>query len=206
MHEELLKERVDPKQAALIVVDVQNDFVHPEGAIGKRALDTTMSMNMIPRLQKLIDGAHAAGVPVIFIRTEHGKWTNSKSWVIRKGNVAGPPICQVGTWGCEYYKVSPDVDDFVVIKHRYSAFQDTDLDLVLRSIGVESILCTGVATNVCVESTARQGYMLDYNVVFVEDCCGTTTKEEHEATLLNINLHFGIVATCDHVLKVWGVI
>ena len=204
MHEDLLKDRVVTKKAALIVVDVQNDFVHPEGALGARGLDTSMSMDMIPTLQKLIDAAHTAENPVVYIRTEHGKWTNSESWVIRNANSDGPPVCAVGSWGCEYYKVSPDIDDFVVIKHRYSAFQDTDLDLVLRSIGVQTIICTGVATNVCVESTARQGYMLDYNLVFVDDCCGTTTKEEHDGTLVNIRNYFGIVTNAQDVIDVWN--
>ena len=201
--QEKLKERVDPTKTALVIVDVQNDFAHPEGAFGKRGHDMSRMTEMVPRLQKLIDAAHRASVSVIFIHTIHDRWTDSESWVSRKDNVGEMAVCREGTWGTEFYKVSPDIQDFVVTKRRYSAFQDTELDLVLRSIGVRNIICTGIATNVCVESTARQGYMLDYHLVFVDDCSATTSQREHDATLENMRNFFGLVATADEIIEAW---
>ena len=83
----------------------------------------------------------------------------------------------------------------ICTKHRYSAFVGTDLELILKSQGVEYILVTGVATNVCVESTARDGYHRDYNVILIEDCCGAYDQQEHAATLNNISKFFGTVTT-----------
>ncbi len=92
----------------------------------------------------------------------------------------------------------------MVKKHRYSAFVDTDLDLVLRSLGVKTLIMTGVATNVCVESTARDGCFHDYYVVFLSDCTATNDgPAAQEATLENMRRHFGVVASADEVVAAW---
>jgi ureidoacrylate peracid hydrolase len=90
-----------------------------------------------------------------------------------------------------------------VIKHRYSAFINTRLESVLRTLKVENLIMTGVSTNVCVESTARQGYMLDYNIVFLSDCTAAYSQEEHDGALYNMRSHFGVVATADDVIALW---
>jgi ureidoacrylate peracid hydrolase len=91
----------------------------------------------------------------------------------------------------------------VVTKHRYSAFVDTSLDLVLRSRGVRTIVVTGTATNVCVESTARHGHMLDYYVVLPADASATPDLPAHEATLHNVRKFFGTVVQADEVGAIW---
>ncbi len=114
------------------------------------------------------------------------------------------PICLAESWGAEFYRVSPLRNEFVVTKHRFSGFFGTDLDLVLRSRGIETLLLCGVATNVCVETTVRDAFNLDYNVILVEDCCGPFALDEHAATLTNISKYFGIVSdskTLTEVLK-----
>ena len=92
-----------------------------------------------------------------------------------------------------------------ITKHRYSAFLGTNLDLILRSRGIRSLLISGVGTNVCVESTLRDGYMRDYYIVLLEDCVGATDRELHEATLKNVSLHFGAVSNSNEVRKLWKV-
>lgn len=200
--EERLKQRVNPSQAALIVIDVQNDFCHDEGTFGKIGQDLRDIQKMVPRLIDFVEEARRARVPIIWVRVEHGPWTNSESWLYRE-HVRGQPICVEGSWGAEYYLVKPQAGEREVIKHRYSAFADTDLALILRSRGIRTILVTGVATNVCCESTAREGFMKDYHVVFVEDCNATTSRAEHEATLVNIRKFFGVVATSDQIVERW---
>jgi ureidoacrylate peracid hydrolase len=103
-------------------------------------------------------------------------------------------ICRPDTWGAEFYRVAPQTSDFIATKHRFSGFVGTDLNLVLRTQRIETLLMTGVATNVCVETTARDGFNLDFNIIFVEDCCGPFAAEEHAATITNMNKYFGIVA------------
>jgi ureidoacrylate peracid hydrolase len=90
-----------------------------------------------------------------------------------------------------------------VTKHRYSAFYNTDLDSILRSNGIRTIVLTGVATNVCVETTAREGFVRDYYVVLVSDGTATYSAQDHEATLRNIDRFFGEVATIADIVSVW---
>src|SRR5919206_1561317 len=156
-----LAEKVDPRQAALVVVDVQNDFCHPDGAAGKRGRDLSQIAGMAEHLTHLLEEARRVSLPIIFIRTEHGPWTDSESWLGRSKTEADQRVrtCVEGTWGCDFYGVAPESGERIVVKHRYSAFRGTDLDLILRAPGIRTILIGGIATNVCVETSARDGYM-----------------------------------------------
>jgi len=197
-----LAELARPAKSAVIVVDVQNDFCRAEGALGKAGASTAAALEMIPNLQRLLTAARAAGTAVIFIQTIHESATDSAAWAWRlAGSVGGS--CRKDTWGAEFTEVAPLPDEPVVIKHRYSAFINTRLDSVLRTLKVENLIMTGVATNVCVESTARQGFMLDYNIVFMSDCTAAFTTSEHEMALYNIRTHFGVVATSGDVIAAW---
>lgn len=86
-----------------------------------------------------------------------------------------------GELGAEFYEVSPLPEEIIVNKHRYSAFINTRLDSVLRSLRIETLIMTGVSTNVCVESTARDGFMLDYQIVMVQDACASYSRAAHDA-------------------------
>lgn len=197
-----LPELIAPAKTAVIVVDVQNDFCEAEGALGKAGAPTAAAMEMIPNLQRLLAGARAAGAPVIFIQTIHEAATDSAAWTWRMAGSVGN-CCRKNTWGAEFTQVGPVGDEPVVIKHRYSAFINTRLESVLRTLKVENLIMTGVSTNVCVESTARQGYMLDYNIVFLSDCTAAYSQEEHDGALYNMRSHFGVVATADDVIALW---
>jgi ureidoacrylate peracid hydrolase len=91
----------------------------------------------------------------------------------------------------------------VVKKHRYSGFVDTDLDVILRSSGIRSLIMTGIATSGCVEATARDGFMKDYYIVLIDDCCGSYSKDLHDGTLQNIRDAYGAVASGEDVVAVW---
>lgn len=197
-----LGEMVDPKHAALIVVDVQNDFCHPEGVLAKQGRDISLIREMVPRLLSFVDQARRVNLPIIFIKVSHSRWEDSPVWLSKKRSLE-KLVCSEGSWGAEFYKVSPREADHIVAKHRFNAFIGTDLDLVLRSMGIKTLIMTGVATNVCVESTARDGYQRDYYIVFLDDCTATYSLEEHKATLFNIDQYFGTVATSDQVVKAW---
>ncbi|MGA2393898.1 MAG: isochorismatase family cysteine hydrolase [Candidatus Lustribacter sp.] len=198
-----LAELVVPAKSAVLVVDVQNDYCHPDGALGKAGLPTGAAMDMLPNLQRLLAAARAGGTPVIFIKTTHTPETDSESWTWRSAGISGG-VCRQDTWGAEFTEVAPTDDEPVVIKHRYSAFINTRLDSVLRTLKIENLIMTGVSTNICVESTARHGYMLDYHIVFLSDCTAAYTPEEHEGALYNMRTHFGVVATADDVIAAWN--
>lgn len=199
-----LEEKVDPRHAALIVVDVQNDFCHSEGSLARFGADMTGIQAMVPHLEGFIEEARRMGLPIVFIRTSRDDSTKSEAWReqrLRMGRDLS--VCDAGTWGAEFYGVAPQPGEPVVTKHRYSAFIGTNLDTTLRSMGVKSILTCGVATNVCVESTARDGAMLDYYLVFLSDLSATGDPVLHNTTLTNMRNQFGEVVTADEVVAAW---
>ena len=199
-----LKERCDPQWSALIIVDVQNDFASPKGSAAQRGEDVSASQAMVPRLIRLIDEARRVSLPVIYVKTTHGEWTDTPSWIYRKSQQSALNTCREGTWGAEFYDgISPHPNERVVIKHRYSAFINTDLNTVLKAKGVESVLVTGIATNVCVETTARDAYMYDYYVTMVGDCAAAYDPKLHETTLENMRRHFGLVASSEEIIQTW---
>lgn len=205
------EERVDCKHTALVIVDMQNDFCHENGGLGKRGLNVSMNQEVVTPLKNLINVAHSFSVPVIFIKMLHSKWTDSPAWDLRprpkKGGIdkenLSDPICVPDSWGADWYGVTPTKDDYIVIKHRYGGFVNTDLDLVLRSMKKKTVIITGVDTTVCVASTARGALMHDYYVIIAEDCCGGADEEAHKFTLKNLNNYFGIVTTSSEIINIW---
>ena len=198
------QERWDPRWSALIVVDVQNDFASSKGAAALRGEDMTASQAMVPRLIKFIDAGRRVGLTIIYIQTLHGPWTDTPSWIYRKSQQKALNSCREGTWGAEFYEgIKPLPSERIVNKHRYSAFINTDLNTVLKARGIESVMVTGIATNVCVETTARDAYMYDYYVTMVGDCSAAYDEKSHEGTLDNMRRHFGLVADSTEIMKSW---
>lgn len=201
-----LEERVDIRHTALLVVDLQNDYCHRDGAFGKIGINLSMFEKILPNVNQLIHAAREVEVPVIFIRTVHSQWTNSGAWVQRfggKGEGSPPPFCVPGTWGADWYGVAIEEKDYVVTKHRYSGFVGTDLNLVLRSLNRKTIVVTGGETNVCVGSTARDGLMHDYYVVLPEDCIAGFDEQLHQYGLEILGRYFGILTTLEEVTRIW---
>lgn len=200
-----LEEKADPAHAALVVVDVQNDFCDDAGAFGRIGRDLAPVRAMVPRLARLVDQAREAGVPVVFLQYVQNPSTLSEVQLEqRQRGRAGVDYCQEGSWGADFYQITPKPDERVVPKHRYSGFVGTDLDLILRSTGRRALILTGVATNGCVESTARHGFMRDYYIVVVDDCCSCYSRAAHEATLSNITDAYGVVTTAGELGSIWA--
>lgn len=197
-----LQELVAEKKAALVIVDVQNDYCHPEGSLGQRGADVSGVADMMPNLHRLLDSARNHEVPLIFIQTFHEDATDSEVWRERSAGKSSS-VCRTGSWGAEFYEVEPKPGEIVVNKHRYSAFINTRLDSVLRTLGIETLIMTGVSTNVCVESTARDGFMMDYHIVMLKDACASYSRTAHEMTLQNISGYFGTVTDTHEVIQLW---
>jgi len=206
-----LAEKVRPEHAAVLLVDVQNDFCAPGGAMHREGRDLALVQEMVPRLERFLERARAAAVKCVWIKNVYNtasNWYLSDVWQEqakrkRKGAYIDYPVCEPNAWNGDFYRVRPLATEPVVIKHRYGAFESSDLDLVLRSNGIRTVIMTGVATNVCVETTARQAFLRDYYVVFTRDCTATFTRTEHEAALHNIDQFFGQVVNADEVMACW---
>lgn len=212
--QEALKHVVDERKAAVVVIDMQNDFCDPEGATARYFFgDMTRNQSVAPPINEFLDAARAAGIPVVHVKTETTEETASQAQVNKAKALAALGIqdflvtnmCGKGTWGAEFWGVEPAPGEPVVVKHWYSAFADTRLDLVLRTLEVQTVILCGVTANVCVESTARDALFRDYNVVVARDLVGWIPSDDAmaEATFNNLAIYFGYVCTSDDVLECW---
>lgn len=205
-----LAEKVDPRTAALLVVDVTNDFCHEASPRTAKRMNLPTVQAAARRIDAFIQEARKAGMEVIFIKpgpSDREKTAAQKDQAIRNAAALGPSAersLEDEIWGRDFYAVSPLEGELIFEKSRYSAFMHTNLKEILEEKGITSLVMTGVSTNVCVESTARDGYMLDFHIVFVEDCCGAYKPNLHAATLENIADRFGVVVTASEVVEAWA--
>src|SRR4051812_8612559 len=210
-----LSEQGDPGHTALVMVDLQNDFVHPDGWVARQQVPGFLGDTGIPAVLKraaaLLDTARRAGALILFVRMigDDHYLSGPVRAQYRKHNGDGRPTCVgEGTWGADWYEgLGPDSrsTELIIDKHRYSAFIGTRTDLVLRSRGIRTIVVCGAATSGCVESTIRDGFMLDYYVVIAGDACGDYELDRHQSTLRKMDLSFGTVVSVDDVAGLWGV-
>lgn len=200
--------RYDPAHAALVLIDVQNDFCHPRGSLTKAGNDVSAAIAMVPRLVELVECARNARVPVIFVRTHHDETNDSPQWLARRSagpDALGPALtCRTGTWGADFYQVEPLPGETVITKHRYSAFVGTSLDLILRTRGIRSLLFAGVVTEICVESSVRDGLFAEYYVSMIDDCTASYSAARHTASIDVIGEHFGTIIGSDRLIEVWN--
>lgn len=202
-------ERVSPRDAVLVLIDVQNDFCHPEGSAARAGFDVAAVAPAVDRLVVLVAAARAAGIPRVFVRTTHDETVDSVEWRHRlepgigPDNLPAPVNCRTTSWGAQFHRIEPEPGEPVVIKHRYSAFHGTDLVQVLHRIGRRSLLFTGFTTNVCVETSLRDGLSHDFLVSVVEDCCAAFDGEEHDGAITNIGRYFGAVVMSADVIDRW---
>jgi ureidoacrylate peracid hydrolase len=206
-----LSDKVRPEHCAILIVDVQNDFCAEGGAMHREGRDLTLVKAMVPRLAQLVTAARTAKVPLVWIRNVYNtgpNWYLSETWLEqaerrRRGAYLTIPVCEPNAWNGDFYEIRPLPHEVIVTKHRYGAFESSDLDLVLRSQGIRTVIMTGVATNVCVETTARQAFLRDYYVVFTNDCTATYSQAEHDATLHNMDSFFGQIASAAEIQDCW---
>jgi nicotinamidase-related amidase len=219
-----LRERLDPRHTAFILIDLQNDFCGP------RRNDTD-TYGLIDAAHEnacaLLGRARASGCMIVHVQAEYGKlfrapghpyrypgaaagevvWTASAAEFGVHGTM--PPgdveVCRAGTLGEAFCGIEPEVGEVVLRKHRYSAFVDTGLDVLLRQRGVKTVVIVGVVTNVCVESTARDAAMRDFYVVVAEDAVGVrdSARPRHDAALAEIRGCFGMVVPATRIMEIW---
>ena len=209
-----LHELVDPSRTAVVVVDMQRDFVEPDGLFGSLGLDLEGYAEMRPRLRALLDAARAAGVRILHLRnTSLPDGASDSPAQIRfnmrmheAARAGGPPLSYTvpGTDGYEFVDdVGPRPGEVVVQKYRSSGFWGTNLDLVLRSNGIETVIVCGCTTEGCVDSTARDAMFSNYYVVIPRDCVASDDRAQHEASLLLMQHRFDVVSSED-VTALWA--
>lgn len=185
--------RVDPTRAALLVIDMQNDFVLPG-----HPMHVPMALERLPRMKHVVAECRAVGMPVIF--TEH---VLLETFDISPLETAYNPVLRtVGlradSFGAHIVdELAPESRDVVIRKHRYDAFHNTRLETVLTTVAghrrIDTVVIIGTLTEVCCDSTARGAYMRDYRVAFISDATGGLSEQSQQATEQVIGRFFGRV-------------
>ena len=177
---------IDKRHTALLVMDLENDIIHPDGAFkdfgfAKMVADN----NILGKTNELLAAARGAGVKVIYVSVKFRpgypeRPANAGLWeAIHEANALVE-----GTWGAQIHDdVAPQEGEVVVTKKGASAFTASDLDQILRTSHIGTLILSGVATNFVVESTARQASDLGFNTIVVGDCCASMSQEAHDAAL-----------------------
>jgi ureidoacrylate peracid hydrolase len=200
-----LEQKVDRRNAALVVIDVQNDFVATGGFFESVGGDVgLLQRTTVPSILRLLEKAREFGVLIVFIKAIYDKQYRSAPMEERKLRLKNDRWpCISGTWGAEFYEIRPLPGEPVVIKHRYSGMIGTELDSVLKKHDVQSLLMAGVATDTCVEGTARDAYFMDYYVSLVSDCSGALSENDHLSALTRFSRDYGLVVTSHDVIAAW---
>jgi ureidoacrylate peracid hydrolase len=210
---------IDLNAAALIVVDMQNDFVHPDGWFAGKGIDLTPIRAVIPAIERLATGLRRADIPVIWLNWGvRADRANLPSLTVEKGRNGHSPtysdpspsgrgrILVRDDWGAaiaDGLTVAPS--DLVVHKHRLSGFWDNELDSILRQRGITTLLFAGVNIDRCVFSTLQDANFLGYDCMLVEDSCQTVSPDfVRDAVLYLVRLLHGVVATSDAILTASG--
>lgn len=209
---------LDLERTALIVVDIQNAFAKRGGMFDLAGYDISGAAPTIEVNRRILPAAREAGVKVIYLQMTYqadlsdGGGPLSPNYhkelgllMMRDRPELRGKLLVEGTWDWQIVdELTPQPRDLVMKKSRYSGFCGTPLDSHLRASDIRYLLFTGIATNVCVESTSRDGFFRDYYIVFPSDLTATYDKADHEATLRNIDRFFGQVVTAHEVLACWA--
>lgn len=199
--------RIDPATTAFVIVDVQNDFCHPEGLCGRLGDDVHVTEPMVRNIGRLLAAARAADMLVVFVRTTYDVPVLSAALAEQYERRGFPDsVCLEGTMGADFVdgiRPSGRPNEIVVTKHRYSAFWGSNIDLVLRANGIRTLVMTGISTDICVESTARDAFFRDYHIVVAGDAASSFSKTRHDATLGVLGRAFGDVVDAERIADTW---
>jgi ureidoacrylate peracid hydrolase len=197
-------EAIEPRKTALVVVDLQNGFMAPG-----QPCEIGHARDIVPNVNRLAEAMRAAGGTVVWIKNTYDAET-AIAWSVWRDHFA------TGDWGARMeesftpgnfgHQLWPGLEmkpgDLTVLKYRFSALVQgsSNLDPILRQRGIDAMIIVGTATNVCCESTLRDGMMMNYRCTMVSDANATFSDEEHNATLANVMVRFGDVRSTDEVV------
>jgi nicotinamidase-related amidase/catechol 2,3-dioxygenase-like lactoylglutathione lyase family enzyme len=197
---------LDPGRTALLVIDMQNAFCHPEGTLGISGVNVAPAQAIVEPIRRLVERARAADVPVLWSQQVHFETDAGRvrkrlpSHTQKRARVSA----LAGTWDMELVDGLRDLaeaqPEHVFQKHRFGCFYETRLDAALRMLGAEALLVCGATANACVETTLREAYLRDYDVVAVTDCIAAVRPEWEPVAHAVWAQYLGVLATSADVL------
>ena len=196
---------LDASKTALVVIDMQNTFCEPNSPA-----EVPQSREIVDPINKFAKSLREKGGQVVWVLHANSQIGDKSDWELFFNNVVTAEVKTrtMASLSPDKQKVWKDLTvdekDITIIKNRYSALisGSSSLERVLRNLGIDTILIAGTKTNICCESTARDGMMLDFKIVMVEDCCAALSDDEHQAALESIIQQFGDVRTSTSLLEI----
>ena len=203
-----LKEQLHPSHTALLVTDMQNDFVSPEGKMASFGFENSMVQAIVPALKEFLAEARELGVLVVHGRVINDAAQNAPSWYAFWGE---PVVTLEGSWGAEFYPgLEPFEGEPVVTKYAYGSFEGTNLDRILRRRDIRTLVVTGAGSLICSGDTIHRGFALGYHIVVPEDCLADFSTEgpEWSRTINEVGMyiiahHYGKVVSSAEIVKAW---
>lgn len=214
---------IDPQHCAVIVVDMQNDFVSPGGMFESRGVDISAVRQTISPTKQVLAAARSAGMKIVYLKMAYrpdlsdlgaeGSVNRTRHLYFGVGQPCTAPDGRAGrylirdSWNTDIIEeLTPRHADVLIYKHRFSGFFETELDSVLRKHGVADLVFTGCTTCICVDSTLRDAMFRDYRCVLLSDCSAepignNNERSNHEASLLNVQTLLGWVSDSGRFLS-----
>lgn len=215
---------IDPANAAVLVVDMQNDFGSKGGMFDRAGIDISGIQRAVDPTARVIAAARNLKVPVVYLKMGYYSDLSDLGTTDAPNRIRHLQIFGVGesmtapdgsesrilirnTWGTDIVNdLKPEAGDVVLYKTRFSGFYETELDSVLKTAGIKQLIVTGCTTSVCVESTIRDAFFRDYHCILLTDCTSEpiawdASRSNHDASITLVQILFGWTSTSDHFLK-----
>lgn len=198
------KLRIPREETALLVIDMQNGFVHPESEMGRSPSGTAAQQAIVPSIARLAHQVRELGIPVIWSLQEHFKddKLRARRTIAPHSAKQGFLPCLRGTWETELFPALKETirpEDHFVQKHRASVFYNTNLESKLRMLGTRFLIIAGCNTEFCVESTVRDAYARDFEIIVARDCVAGIQPRFHENSLAVIAAYLGEVIDSEEI-------
>ena len=205
-----MKSDIMTYQPALLVIDVQNGFMSKGGSYDLLGMKISNYQQIIPKLKELISICRTYDVPIFYtqaVRESSGIDLLTKTHRIlpksREERIKKRPICVRGTWDAKIVdEVKPTSKDHVVIKRRDSAFQDTETEVWLNSLKVNTLIFCGIDTSICVETSLRDGFNKGYDVILIADATASSNIRHYKTTIEHVKEYYGLVMKVKEIKEV----
>lgn len=197
---------LDLAKTAFVVIDMQNDYCSPGGDFDQRGIPIEPAQGILPNIRQLLDAARGREIFVLYTTMVFDEFTyEDRHHKIVPDRMRDRKLCRRGTWGAKVMDaLAPRPEELTIEKCRYSAFYNTNLEILLRNRGITTLILAGVVTNVCVESTARDAWHRDFDLLVVSDATAGYAKDLHEGALTNIAHLCGAVRPTEEVIRLLG--